>query len=650
MKLARVRHGDGLRKSVQVRFGGYNALGTEGELCDMENLTSDYYPELASRPKRKLGYQLPEPRGLGSGDELYWADGRDIQYGETLLTNVLEDTEDIRTFVQFGDYLTVWPDKLAIDINDGSVRPMTFQRRWYYMQFRSYTGTYSSKRNRMGFETASILPELPDIRVGDAITVTGNVIYPENNVTAVVREIYRENLSGWGMVFDDYTFTHPNVVRVGLTEAISAGHYYVDIGCTDYGVKLVDVPATESGGRVYFVFREGTVDDYSFADIERVMLKASVNAESAIVLEFRKVASGLETAPAGTTMLPFDSLHRTYDHDYLPDGDWSEYVWSERLTIERAVPDMDVVFAHENRLFGAKGDTIYVSQWGSPFNWNVFDGTASDSFTTETGTPGGFTGGISFGGYPRFFKEDHIFTLYGDYPAEYELVEQRQLGVMAGSGASLAVGDGRLFYLSPRGPCVYAGGEPVRIGDVFGTKRFKNGLGASDDVKYYLDMEDEDGVWHQFVYDIRRGLWMREDGTEAIAMCRYKNDIWRLDADGTAVILGRAEWIPSIARDEDEVEWYAEFGDIAGAAPGKKRVTKLMLRLVLEEGAALRVRMKYDSEDVWRTVAQAAAPSKRSVTLPIIPRRLDHFRLRLEGTGDCRISSLSVEAQAGSDR
>ncbi|MFR5421452.1 MAG: hypothetical protein ACLTG4_05485 [Oscillospiraceae bacterium] len=42
------------------------------------------------------------------------------------------------------------------------------------------------------------------------------------------------------------------------------------------------------------------------------------------------------------------------------------------------------------------------------------------------------------------------------------------------------------------------------------------------------------------------------------------------------------------------------------------------------------------------------AGAKRSFTLPVLPRRCDHFRLRLTGTGAWRLLSLTrTEAAAG---
>ena len=42
MKLPAPVNADGLRKQTQMKFGGYEALGTEGGLCNTENLTTDY--------------------------------------------------------------------------------------------------------------------------------------------------------------------------------------------------------------------------------------------------------------------------------------------------------------------------------------------------------------------------------------------------------------------------------------------------------------------------------------------------------------------------------------------------------------------------------------------------------------------------------
>ena len=53
-------------KRKQVKFGGYNhTLAAEnGDLWDMENLTSDFYPLLSPRTRRWTCRTLTKPNGL----------------------------------------------------------------------------------------------------------------------------------------------------------------------------------------------------------------------------------------------------------------------------------------------------------------------------------------------------------------------------------------------------------------------------------------------------------------------------------------------------------------------------------------------------------------------------------------------------------
>ena len=69
----------------------------------------------------------------------------------------------------------------------------------------------------------------------------------------------------------------------------------------------------------------------------------------------------------------------------------------------------------------------------------------------------------------------------------------------------------------------------------------------------------------------------------------------------------------------------------------------------MEEGARLTAEMQFDSDGVWREVKTLYAQRKRSVYLPIIPRRSDHFRIRLSGRGVWRLHSLTRESYTGSE-
>ena len=643
MKLASVVHADGLRKSTQLQFGGYMALGTEGQMCDMENLTSDYYPELASRPQRLHAFSAMTPQGMQASDHLFTVFNDVLVYYDTDMNATAVNLKELgveRTFAVIGDYLTIWPDKLALDLVTGELTELGHTALFVTGYVMSMTGTYSSVKNCI-YVLKSDKAFDEDFHAGDALTISGCNVYPENNKTIVLREIV-EYSNHWRLYFDDYALEWPNHQRLILSETILGGDYYADVGASDYAVIIRSVPAAGSGESIYVRLDPDISASYTFDDITKIY---SVTGDR--WLEFEQAPLGLTQADLDedypdVTMLPF-TMRRSRKNKV-------GFSWAEDMTIARVIPDLENVFQHDNRLMGTVEDTIRISRWGDPFNWDYYDGTSADSFATETGTPGEFTGAISYGGYPRFFKESYIFTLYGDYPAEYQLVTNRSLGVMPGSAGSLAIGDGCLFYLSIHGPCMYAGGEPTLLSDPFGTDRYHDGEGASDDKKYYLNMLDENEDPHLFVYDIRKGLWMREEGADTVAMCCWFGDIFRMASSGSVDILGRAVWTPAGAEDEDQIEWYAEFGDIAYGLPERTRITKLSVRLEMEENTAVKVLLKFDSEPKWRPAAQVAAPVKRSALVPIIPRRTDYFRIRLEGTGSCRISSMSIETATGSDR
>lgn len=332
---------------------------------------------------------------------------------------------------------------------------------------------------------------------------------------------------------------------------------------------------------------------------------------------------------------------RFYENSFTPES-------GQSLTISRDVPDLDFICENENRLWGCKGDTVYASKLGDPFNWNVFDGLSTDSYAVDVGSAGDFTACCSYLGYPCMFKEEHIYKVYGDKPSNFQVMGSASLGVEKGSHMSLAIAGETLYYLSRIGVVAYTGGIPQSVADAFGTVRYRNAVGGSDGVKYYVSMEDMEGAWHLFAYDTRYGTWHREDGLEAVGF-GWNTELYFLSAAGPLWMNGNAREVPKGAVSEGAVESAAEFADFVEGSPDKKGAGKLQVRVELDAGAELEVEIQFDSDGVWRPVDKLAATEKRSFLLPIIPRRCDHYRVRLIGSGGWRVYSMSREHYAGSD-
>ena len=98
---------------------------------------------------------------------------------------------------------------------------------------------------------------------------------------------------------------------------------------------------------------------------------------------------------------------------------------------------------------------------------------------------------------------------------------------------------------------------------------------------------------------------------------------------------------------EGPVSWSLETGDLGLDSPVNKQIARLRLRLLL--GGSLTAAVRCDSRGDWVPAGRVESLGLRSMTLPILPRRCDHLRLRLTGTGSFRLYSLSRLLTEGSD-
>lgn len=343
-----------------------------------------------------------------------------------------------------------------------------------------------------------------------------------------------------------------------------------------------------------------------------------------------------------------DTLH-FYEYSFTLVEE-KEYTEEGALSIRRTVPELLFGCENENRLWGCDSETIYASKQGDITNWNVYDQVASDAWAVTPSAPGAFIGGISYRGYPVLFKEERIFKVYGNLPSNYEVIGSATLGLEEGSGQSLAVAGETLFYLSRSGMVAYTGGIPQPVGRAFGTKKFRNAVAGSDGLKYYVSMEDEEGIWGLYVYDTQKRAWHKEDHTHATHFAYHDGNVYCLNDQGEIWILGDAVNVPAGAVEEESIHWDVEFVDFTDGSPDKKGVGKMQIRMSLELGASFEAYMQYDSDGVWHKVENIAGEDpKRSYVMPIVPRRCDHCRLKLLGEGGCTIHSITREIYAGSE-
>ena len=313
------------------------------------------------------------------------------------------------------------------------------------------------------------------------------------------------------------------------------------------------------------------------------------------------------------------------------------------ITVARTVPDLDFLCVQDNRVWGCRGDTIRCCKLGDPFNWNVFDGLSTDAWSVETGTPGAFTGCVSFMGYPIFFKEDRVFKVYGSRPSNYEVMSSATLGVLSGAHQTLAVSGETLFYLSRAGFVRYNGGYPSVVDEALNEK-YTGGAAGSDGRRYYVSAIKSDSTREFLVYDPESGLWMKEDNLAVVGFANVAGTLYA-QTDAANLIVGNAP-----EPDEADFASGVTFADFDSVKVGRstysfasKYPVRLWLRL--ESAGAVTVQISYNG-GVWETAATIPAGVKQARYIPVPIRRCDRFGLKISTTGAWRLYGMEIETRA----
>lgn len=582
------------RDMVDV-FRGYNhnlRIG-EGEFYDMKNMTSDFYPVMAPTSPRGLYVSSP---GLTSGmiakDALCYVDGADFVINGYHID--MELSNEPKQLISMGAYVIIMPDKKYINTenyNDcGKIE-------------RDFTTI-----DHVSFKLCSLDGSEYDVR------------YTQN--TAPEKP---ENMELW---ID--TSSKPHALRQWSEVSgiwVSIATCYVKIYSEGIGASF---------------------EQYDGINIEIEKDGGLIDAETGDVIP----------SEDATDITSLEGAAVVWDKgdDYIVVVGMLDVVRtiSNKVNITRKMPEMDFIVESENRLWGCKyGPTenngivneIYASKLGDFKNWNCYMGISTDSYTASVGTDGQFTGAITQPGVVLFFKENCIHKVYGNIPANFQIQTTVCRGVQKGCERSLAMVNEVVFYKAKHAVCAYDGSLPTEISAPLGEVAYKNAVAGAHGNKYYISMEDMSGKYHLFVYDTAKGMWHKEDDLRADCFCSCREELYCMEHGRNRIItmLGSGDKLT------DKVDWMVESGPISMNMPDMKYLTRLLLRMSVEIGGRFRISIQYDSFGPWEMQFVGSSTSTRSFSVPIRPRRCDHFRLRIEGTGDARIYSITKTIEQGSD-
>ena len=580
------------REMVDV-FKGYNhnlRIG-EGEFYDMKNLSSDSYPVLSPRPKRGI-YATPKaPRGMVAKDALCYVDGDTLYINNEPITNSkmrLTDDNKPKTLISMGAYIIIMPDKKYIN-----------------------TENYSDCGN-----------------IEAEVTTTGEVKFSlckvdgseyenteEGSTAPKITEEMEKNPTLIPLWID--TSSVPNQLKqysltTGMWSAIATT--YIKISATGIGAPFsVNDGVTISG-----------VTDSKLSDLNASMVIWAKGEHYIVVTGILDKATTQETP----------------------------------ITVARRMPTMDFIIESRNRLWGCRYgpalngeivNEIYACKLGDFKNWNCFMGISTDSYAASVGTDGQFTGAITHDGFPIFFKENYMHKVYGSYPAQYSIQDTACRGVQKGCERSLSIVNEVLYYKARSGVCAYDGSLPMEISSALGDVAYYNAVAGALGNKYYISMSDASEGWHLFVYDTLKGMWHREDETQAVAFCNCRGDLYYIDYGDEHGQMSIKTVRGTGVEETEPIEWEAVTGIIGTDSPDKKYISRMDVRMSLVVGARATFFIEYDSSGEWEYLFSMDGIKLKSFPVPIKPQRCDHLRIKIIGSGEAKIFSICKTIEQGSD-
>ncbi|MBQ1244929.1 MAG: hypothetical protein IIX94_04210, partial [Clostridia bacterium] len=208
-----------IQSSTQRAFGGLNhrSSAADGEIYDMENITSDEYPLVTPRAPRYVIEKIDKPNGIFALDGLVIIAGTTVYYkdkevkGKTIktfeTTKITENNtskfhvtqnettvtvkNSLKTFSALGSKVVILPDKVYFDTAVESPELINIESTvTVEAKFQSETTT-SSEANTI-YNSRVWWKNF--FKVGDAVTISGATKHPENNTTLIIREINDHSL------------------------------------------------------------------------------------------------------------------------------------------------------------------------------------------------------------------------------------------------------------------------------------------------------------------------------------------------------------------------------------------------------------------------------------------------------------------------
>ena len=589
---------EGNLETVQTTtFLGYNhnPIIADGEMYDMKNLSSGKFPLLSVRNKRYVqSYGNSTMSGIHGRDQLVLVQGEQVYWGFAPVPGLTVSAQPSmcpKKIVSMGAYVCIWPDKVYFNTID--LRDCGSMERLYSVDGSSVSAVMCrGDGTNYDFSQIYIGSEAPS-------SPSNGMLWMDTSAEKNILKQYYTSTGEWSLVESTYVKLSANGIGANLKE--------YDV------VDLTGMVANSTNVRV--------LDEVNTLNTSMIVYQRSDNY--IVVAGFLSQPTSMQ---AGT------------------------------VRADLKVPDLDFIVESNNRLWGCKYglengvvvNEIRACKLGDFRNWQCFMGLSSDSYAASCGTDGAWTGAVTQLNYPVFFKEGCIHRVSGSMPANFQITTTMCRGVQDGSWRSVCVVNEAIYYKSRQDIMMYDGSMPVSVSAQLGGLLYSNARAGSLHNKYYISMVDADGEWHQFVYDIEKQLWHKEDNFQAYGYGAVSDTLYAIDEQSNSLVqligTGGEGW-----EQEEDFEWEAVFGLFGTDYVNQKYLSRFNIRMSLGKKSTAGLWIRYDEEKDWHFEGAIKVPAMSTFMIPVVPRRCDHLQFKIAGTGSVNIYSLARILEVGGD-
>ena len=336
--------------------------------------------------------------------------------------------------------------------------------------------------------------------------------------------------------------------------------------------------------------------------------------------------------------------HRMYIDLYTKDGSLGEldslitesYMhYCSGVTVRKRRRNFTNITTHHGRVWGSlpSGNTLYASSSDDIASFTSNDISKCYGARLVSDTAGTFTALASFNNDLVAFKSDSITLVSGTGPKNYYTNVLDGVGCI--SGKSVAVTPQGIIFLGHKGFYIFDGSVPKLLSEKLNT-RYTDAVSGFDGDIYYAAATRADGVRELLKYDLRRGLWHKEDDIAAVGYFRHGADFFIADARNIYVL----------SDDKSDVDWSFTLRRTNEDVLDSKGINEIWIRAMLKDGASFRVSTAVDGAEFNRHCVF----TKQGLNIYRCPVRLimgQSYTIKLEGRGDAVIYELETVCYGG---